>query len=462
MTRLFLRLCLVMVAVNLIEVSLVEAGPFRRYPRGSARSQYTRIAYNNPASAGGALGATESGLPPMPRGEDVADIPDPTGDNSPYMQALERPAGCCGVAEEVAENGLAEWWESMHGGDGIYFEYVYTGEYFTNTRGGIKTGSEYEGNLDIVMTLELEELGLELGGTFFFYAQNSHGRALTENYVGDFQTYSNIDAPDFTQVSEFWYERDVIEDFMAVRIGKQDANAEFAVVDLGGDFIQSSFGFSPTIPLVTFPVPAMGITTFWQLSDTLSFKAGVFDGGTTLDEWGFSEEGHALSMFELKSTHELGGLPGDLHAGIWYHGGVFDQLSTGGTIKGNHGVYFGADQLIWKEAPWDEESDQGIGVFAQYSWVPQDRNELRWHLGGGVVYKGPIDCRDDDVLGLGYSRVEYGRHAAGQSAETVIELFYKAPIDDRLTLQPDLQYIGRPSGMLRDALVVGLRFELAL
>ena len=312
------------------------------------------------------------------------------------------------------------------------------------------------------MTAELDELGIEDGGTFFFYAQNGHGRALTNNHVGDFQVYSNIDSPDFVQVSEFWYERDLFEGFLAVRVGKQDANAEFAVVDLGGDFVNSSFGVSPTIPLPTFPLPTMGVTTFWQLSEELSFKAGVFDGGSTLDEWGFSDEGHAFSIFELKSTHEIGKLPGDVHAGIWYHGGVFDDLPTGGTVKGNHGVYLGADQMIWRENACDEDDDQGIGVFAQYGWVPEDRNELRYHLGAGIVWKGLVDDRDDDLLGFGYTRVEFSSHLPGQSAETTLEAFYKAPINERLTLQPDIQYISRPSGMLRDSLVVGMRFELAL
>ncbi len=49
----------------------------------------------------------------------------------------------------------------------------------------------------------------------------------------------------------------------------------------------------------------------------------------------------------------------------------------------------------------------------------------------------------------------------GQSAETVIELFYKAPVNDHLTLQPDVQYIASPNGSLPDALVIGMRFELA-
>ena len=50
----------------------------------------------------------------------------------------------------------------------------------------------------------------------------------------------------------------------------------------------------------------------------------------------------------------------------------------------------------------------------------------------------------------------------GTNQETVFELFYKAEITPRIRIQPDLQYIATPSGIHRDALAVGVRFEVAL
>ena len=46
--------------------------------------------------------------------------------------------------------------------------------------------------------------------------------------------------------------------------------------------------------------------------------------------------------------------------------------------------------------------------------------------------------------------------------ETVTEVFYKAQLTPRVSLQPDLQYISSPSGIYRDSLVVGIRFEMSL
>ena len=49
----------------------------------------------------------------------------------------------------------------------------------------------------------------------------------------------------------------------------------------------------------------------------------------------------------------------------------------------------------------------------------------------------------------------------GQTYENAVELFYKAQLRDWLSVQPDVQYIARPSGIERDALVTGFAFEAA-
>ncbi|QDU56511.1 hypothetical protein [Aeoliella mucimassa] len=85
-------------------------------------------------------------------------------------------------------------------------EFAYTGEFFNNARGGLSTKSatRYRGNLDLILDFDLEQIAGLSGGTFFLYGQQGHGSGITEDFVGDFQTISNIDAGDFSQVSEYW------------------------------------------------------------------------------------------------------------------------------------------------------------------------------------------------------------------------------------------------------------------
>ena len=67
---------------------------------------------------------------------------------------------------------------------------------------------------------------------------------------------------------------------------------------------------------------------------------------------------------------------------------------------------------------------------------------------------------NEDVFGAGVAWAEL--YQGGTNQETVVEVFYKAQITPLLSVQPDLQYIVSPSGIHRDALVAGVRFEAKL
>ena len=85
------------------------------------------------------------------------------------------------------------------------------------------------------------------GGTFFFYFQNNHGNGISPE-AGVAQPVSYIE-PDtsFNQLSEFWYHQEFFDGKFAFKIGKMDANGDFAATDTGGHFIQSSAGAFPTL-----------------------------------------------------------------------------------------------------------------------------------------------------------------------------------------------------------------------
>ena len=78
----------------------------------------------------------------------------------------------------------------------------------------------------------------------------------------------------------------------------------------------------------------------------------------------------------------------------------------------------------------------------------------------GFVYTGLLPQRDADVLGAGVAWAELFQ--GGTNQETVFELFYKMEITPGISIQPDLQYIVTPSGIHRDAIAVGVRFQVAL
>jgi carbohydrate-selective porin OprB len=57
----------------------------------------------------------------------------------------------------------------------------------TLAHGGFNTnnGTQYRGNLDLLLTADTEAMDLWEGGRFFVYGSTYHGRSLTTNHVGD-------------------------------------------------------------------------------------------------------------------------------------------------------------------------------------------------------------------------------------------------------------------------------------
>lgn len=360
---------------------------------------------------------------------------------------------------------------------GVTGEYIYTGEVFLNARGGIATANStrYRGNLDVVVQVDTQKQQLWDGGRFFIYGQSNHGRSISEDYVGDYQILSNIDPSpkvEIAQVSEYWWRQDFADGNVGFKAGKQDANADFGFADLGGDFINSSFGLVPTVPLPTFPNPGLGLACFCHLHDHALISGGVYDGLPDGGQWGFSDLGEygsmSLAQLELRQPEDWGnGLAGTLRIGGWYHSGdpaeiVVDPHPR--LLGHNYGAWATFDKMLVSETGVDGDG-QGLGMFGQFGWAPDDRNLVDQHYGGGVLYRGPIEGRDLDVVGLGVTSVLYGspaRQHFGLTYETVTETFYKAYLTDFVALQFDLQYVTNPGGAYPDSIAPGVRFEVVL
>lgn len=414
----------------------------------------------------------------------------PEDDRTDPAPAGEGPALAEGAAGKEVELPPGLLGAALHGRGAIAVEYLYTGEVFTNMRGGMSTrgATEYLGLIDVAITADLDALAPFPGGTFFILGENAHGRGLTCDYVGDAQVLSNLDpCRPLTQVTEYWWQGAFCDDRLAIRLGKQDANVEFAVVELGGDFIHTSFSQHYNIPMPSWPDPSMGAVAMVQLTDVLVFKLGAFDGMADGRTWGFSGTGDVFSIGEFEREWEINGLAGDIHIGMWHHSGQWANLDdpsqrdvkysgldtwhfsrqwahlggSGAEHDGNHGVYLGFDQMLWMESA-DLSAAQGLGMLLQYAWAMEDVNPVPHFFGAGLIYRGLIPARDEDVTGLGVAHAIFSDHLEDTSPETAIELFHKIQLTPYVTLQPDLQFIAHPGGTERDAFVAGLRFEATL
>jgi len=348
----------------------------------------------------------------------------------------------------------------------LTIEPVYYGELFSNTRGGISAAgaTQYEGLLDLSLTLDFERLRVPVPGKFFLPAQHTHGRGLTEDFVGDKMVISNIDSTrNITQVSEYWWEFGLLDDAVTLRLGKQDVNQEFFFMDSASDFIQSGFTLSPNANLPSYPHQAMAAVALMQLGPSLQLKVGVWDALAAPGSWGFSGQDTVLVTGELEYAYALldASLPGRIAVGALY---LSEGEVLGEHFGAGHGYNFQLEQRIFREGDDSAPDIQGLEIFAafypRFHGEPVLADDLGSSFAVGLVYTGLLPRRDRDVLGAGVVGAELFQ--GGTNRETAIEIFYKAAITDRVSLQPDLQYIVTPSGLVRDALLAGGRFQVNL
>ena len=455
----------------------------RRYIRKLALVVMFAVATAGPTNAG--LGQVQDADPPQGT-KDVREHED-----HPSLHRL----GPQEISEELRapDNLMKAWlqWEHATGDwtgarpwlddHGVTLEIGYTADFSYNLRGGLNTSDaeQYRGLLGIGLTVDTARLGLWDDGTFFISAFDNHGTDITERHVGDLQALNNADAPNDTRLYEYWYEHALFEGALRIKLGKMDVNEDFAAPDYGGEFIHSSPGFSPTIPMPTWPDPALGIAVFVEPVEWFYFSAGVYDALGVGTRSGYDTAFHSpddsftIGELGLRPKLSLFGqreLPGTYRVGGFYHSGEWDRYfnDLGGrlaprTHRGNSGLYLVLDQLLYREQPEHEEDEQGLGAFFQFGWVPSDYNEITQHYGGGFQYVGLIPRRDDDVCGLGVHHVSLSGRVQSlerRYSETAIEAFYKYQLTEFMSIKPDLQYIVNPGGDGRDAVVAGVRLEV--
>jgi porin len=355
---------------------------------------------------------------------------------------------------------------------GLTVQLTYISEAFHSFNLIPNNETRYRGLVDLYIKLDTGQSGLWPDGEFFIYGQNGHGKGFVVNPAGDALPISNIDARDFTQISQFGFQQGLLGRKAQIRLGKQDVNAIFDVNEFGGDFIFPAYTLIPTVPMPTFPAPALGTSLFVKPADRLSLGVGIYDGAPKIESLGFDttfdDKGGYFSIIEAAWKPGFGAqnrYPGNYRFGLWHHSGEFaatGDKSDSKTFSDNYGFYLMFDQLVFKEQSTGD-NDQGLGIFFQFGWAPSDRNPLWRYVGAGFSYKGFLEGREHDTLGVGlnYSWLVDDDPAADSRTHLAnIEVFYILRLTSWLSLQPDIQYYDNPGENGTAGFAAGLRWIL--
>jgi len=358
---------------------------------------------------------------------------------------------------------------------------VYKGEAWRNLKGGIRTGGDYLDNLDLIAELDANRWpGLE-GLKLRAHVIYNNGHEFGARYVGERQALSNIEGVPTWRLYEIWADYSFGEKTSnSVRFGLYDLNTEFNALDVSTLFINSSQGTGAELAQSGLNGPSIFPVTGLALR---------VKGGTGRFYWQFAaldgvpgEPGHPdRTGFHLDRTEgallaaEFGGATAGfskLALGGWRYTAQFDSIdeltASGDPVRasGNQGFY------LLAERPFRSRGNSSINGFLRAGVAETRFNQLSGFVGTGVVMQGFSAARPDDALGFAIAHASNGHRfrqfavrngTSVEHSETVLELTWRAPVTEWLTLQPSLQYVVNP-GMdpqLANAWALGLRFELS-
>ena len=363
---------------------------------------------------------------------------------------------------------------------GLSLSVGYTGDLRRNTTGGLALGTAYSDLLDLGATWTTQNLFPDANLTLNMSVMHVGGDEISGEFVGDLHGVSNIEAPDAWHLYEFWSEFSFGAADTSVRLGLLDINADFDVPVTSSLFVGSPHGigteFSQTGgngPSV-WPVTGLGIRAAGTLGDILRWRVGAFEGTPGDDDeasfavFDLSRGEGSLLIGELEYASDR---VNKISLGLWSYTADFERLDAGQTTigaqqRGNDGVYALVDLPLAQPGSARLDGSLRVGVAdARFNAVDE-------FVGATVVLSHPFESRPDDAFGFAvayghtgdlYRRVQNFAGAAAASAETSFELTWRSPLTEWLALAPSVQFVRHPGAYLsmRDAWVVGLRFELS-
>jgi porin len=344
-------------------------------------------------------------------------------------------------------------------------------EGFVNSQGGINDGVVGASTFDLNLAVDTEKtIGLK-GGEFYVDLEDHAGRNPSTVLTGDIQVFDKLNFNSYLQIFEMWYQQELLDGRVRLKIGKIDANTEFSVIDNGLTFLNASTQVTPTItpfPTTPDPMPSADIfltpVEFWSADFMASYanRSDTFGDITGHPAAIQPTQGGTLFIGETGLKWQkapLLGNEGNIKAGTWYHTGTFMRLD-GGRQGGSGGFYGIFDQTLWQPAG---ESDQGRGLrgFLEAGHTRGNVSVIDWNTSGGLAWTGLLAVRPNDVLGFSANYAHLSPQAGlPHPYELAVESQYQAPLRKWATLMPDFQFIIHPGGQYPNAFVATLDFTI--
>jgi porin len=377
---------------------------------------------------------------------------------------------------------------------GITFNAQYAAEVWGNPTGGESRGTVYTGLMRLQGNIDLQKLlgwqGASVSTRWYWLS----GQDISAKHVGNIFTVSTIAGFPTFRSNELWFQQNLLNDRISIRVGQLGADSEFDLSTYSAVFLNGTFSWSPYLSTDIanggpgYPMGAPGVRLALTPLNWLTYQGAAFQGNVFAQNvnrhgfrWDLSASNGYFSIHELVFRTNQGaginGLPGEFKIGGWFDTARDPNASS--TQPWNYGFYFIADQMLYrvpkpnsarvvgdsgKQTAAVSQTDKGLGIFTHIGFAPRNSSLMNFYIDGGLNYKGLITTRDNDVLGVAFAyghlnnNPEDNEGSSFPGYEMVFEATYQMELTPWLSFQPDLQYVIHPSGTdIANALVLGVQ-----
>jgi len=352
----------------------------------------------------------------------------------------------------------------------VNFSLSYTADVIGVVGGGLARRGRFLDNLDLVMDADLERAFNWRGASAHIDVLNNSGGRPNDD-AGTLQGVDNIEVPSQRlRLFEAWVEQSFGDS--SLRLGLYDLNSEFYANDSAGLLIAPAFGIGSEVAATgsngpsIFPSTALAARYHVQFGNDLYARAAILnaDAGVLGDPGGvdFSFDGGALLIAE-------GGVEGSrkLAFGAWRYTRRQDDIRDPAR-RIAQGAYF-----VYEQPLNGSKSEHPTRAFFRAGVSDGETTPFAGGWQAGVLIERVFEGRPDSELSFGFNQgilsdsyrqnqIDLG--APMGRSELQIEITYADKISPHVTVQPDLQWIRRPSGdrSIEEALMAGLRVSVEL
>lgn len=393
--------------------------------------------------------------------------------------------------QECAVNRTCDWINAetakLNDNYGIALIFDYESDILGNPVGGLTRGAAYSQTIEYGFTLDLEKIA-KIQGASFTVTGLTTGVSNLSNKIGNVFTAAQTFVGNGSYLYEVYWQQLLCDNKLQIQAGRLNTN-NFATLPAFDIQVSGGLNGNPTslflnTNFLSMPNAVWGANATATVSDNHYVAGGIYQaaiepGKNNGTDW--SMKGNCDGVFMIAETgwtptfgvnaEDDLGLPGIYKAGGYTSTAPYQYFNGNGTKNATYGFYAMAQQMVWRSAA---NQNNNFSLWGGLTWSPQQSVAEMPLMGfAGFVWQGLIPNRDQDQL-LGavmaggfssdYAQANYNSGSGYNTTETVFDVSYVITINENFFVQPDIQYIIRPSGLssTQNALVIGLQFGFSL